>query len=102
MTTNSQDLLRRACLAISPDRVTYLPGSWAKRFGRAMADRSQAEDFDSDLTEKQTSCIWAQVYRYRRQIREKDLVEHAAKVLGIPPERHPRVTHLGRLQGMSR
>lgn len=73
------ELERRAAAAISPDRVTYLPATWAKRFGRGMA--AEAEHVDPLITDRQREMLWQQVYKFRRQIRDKDLVHAADRIL---------------------
>lgn len=50
--------------------VTFLPGSWDKRFARNMAIAEEA-------TELQVEWLWRLVYRYRRQVKDKDLVARA-------------------------
>jgi hypothetical protein len=56
-------------------RCTYLPGSFDKRFGRDMAAR--AERKDAQITEGQAAQIWRQVWRYRRQIGDSQLIDMA-------------------------
>jgi hypothetical protein len=63
---------RRAALAISPNCVTYLPGSYDKMFARAMA--ALAAQPDATLTDNQRRLLWSKVVRYRRQIPDKSLV----------------------------
>lgn len=59
------------CLAtlISPERITYLPASYDKRFGGAMA--SIAADPDAKITDHQRALLVSKIVRYRRQIFDK-------------------------------
>lgn len=61
---------RRAAKAISPARVTYLPGSYDKRFAAAM--ELEAAKADAMITDAQRNLLWSKVIRYRRQLRPED------------------------------
>lgn len=58
-------------------RCSFLPGSYNKRFARAM-DALANED-DAVLTDNQRNNLWRLVYRYRRQITDDDLIRDAQK-----------------------
>jgi hypothetical protein len=75
------DLERRAAQAVSPDRVTYLPATWAKRFGRAMA--AEASLPAAALTDKQRDALWRQVWKFRRQIPDKNLTNEASRWIAL-------------------
>lgn len=60
----------RAMTAIAPGRVTYIPASFDKRFARDIGGHTA-------LTEGQRMLLWRMVWRYRRQIVERDLVQMA-------------------------
>jgi hypothetical protein len=51
------------------DRVTYLPGSWNKKFAGAMVSLMRTSP-DKALSEKQGQWIYRLLYRYRRQVPE--------------------------------
>jgi hypothetical protein len=69
---------RRAAAALDPGRVTYLPGSFAKRFQRNLAlIASQAGE--CRITDKQAFLLWSNVWKYRRQVRDKTLVALATR-----------------------
>ena len=51
------------------DRVTYLPGSWNKKFARAMVLLMRVSP-EKELSEKQGQWIYRLLYRYRRQVPE--------------------------------
>lgn len=73
---------RRACLALSTSRVTYPVASSPKRLARSLA--AQAAAAEPVITDKQASCIWPLVYRFRRQI-PTDIVQMAmARGFGNP------------------
>ncbi len=55
---------------------TFLPASWDKRFAGSMAHIQL-------VTERQTHNLWRSVYRYRRQIGDKDLVAEAKERAGV-------------------
>lgn len=66
-----QEKYAARCLA----RCTFLPGSYNKRFARAM--EALAEDEDAGLTKRQRTNLWRLIYRYRRQIADDRLVAEA-------------------------
>lgn len=68
--TSTTDLEAKAIRAIEPGMVTYVVGTSTKRFARQIQGAAQ-------LTDKQRAYIWAIVWKYRRQIADKTLVEHA-------------------------
>lgn len=49
------------------DKVTYLPGSWNKRFAGSMVSLMMASP-EKELSEKQKEWIYRLLYRYRRQV----------------------------------
>lgn len=57
---------RKMAEAISPMRVTYIPGIGTKRFARDIA--ALAERDDAQITEAQAAYLRAVVHRFRRQI----------------------------------
>jgi hypothetical protein len=71
------DLERLAMAALSPARITHLPASFNKRFGRDMAALAEAESYS--LTDRQRWLLWRMVYRYRRQIRDLRLLDEALR-----------------------
>lgn len=73
------EMERRGCLALHPWKVNYPPGSWAKKFGRDMADKAKADDWQTvELTPRQRKSLWKQVAHFRRQIRDPGL-DHWAR-----------------------
>lgn len=56
-------------------KCTYLPGSFEKRFARDMDTLSKSPC--PEITAKQRTWLWKQVYRYRKQIKDKKLVNLA-------------------------
>lgn len=56
-------------------RCTFLPGTWDKRFSRALAKR----DASKPLSEKQQEWLWKLVWKYRRQIPEQRVILHAQR-----------------------
>lgn len=64
---------RRAALALSGP--TYLSATPDKRFARDIS--SLAKQDGAQITDAQADYIWRMVYRYRRQIRESELVAMA-------------------------
>lgn len=73
MTEREQDAAR----ALS--KCTYLPGSFEKRFARDMASHASSES--PQITERQRTWLWKQVFRYRRQIKDKALIAEAQRKL---------------------
>lgn len=69
-------------------KCTYLPGSFEKRFARDMASHASSES--PQITERQRAWLWKQVYRYRKQIKDKDLIEQAARETGAAQARGAR------------
>lgn len=64
------ELQRRGCLAIDPSKVTYMPGSYDKRFAQSMAQLALREDWaDVELSPAQARLVWRKVVMYRRQIK---------------------------------
>lgn len=57
---------------------TFLPGVPAKRFAQEMAQK--ARHCEPTITEKQRAWLWKLVYTYRRQIRDAEVVERAARI----------------------
>jgi hypothetical protein len=68
-------LEKRACLAISPEAVSYPQASFAKRFGRNLAATAKGDN--PQITDRQRAQLWRQVWRFRRQIPDCDLVRIA-------------------------
>lgn len=66
--TPATEIERRALGALAGCR--YSVGSFHKRFARQMERAGK-------LTEGQRRLVWLMVWRYRRQIRSQDLIEHA-------------------------
>jgi hypothetical protein len=62
-----------AIAAISPDRVTYIPGCGYKRFARNMQGATL-------ITEGQRRYLWQMVIRFRSQIADQGLVEMARRM----------------------
>ena len=83
-------LERRAMLAISPGLVTYLPGSFDKKFAREMSEEAEFHGDNATLTVRQAWWLWQHVYRYRRQIHARDLLAEAAKQINEtePPKKN--------------
>lgn len=67
------ELEQRACRALGS--CTFLPGTPHKRFARDMAFASVIDK--PMISEGQVRQLWRLVYRYRRQIGSKELIEHA-------------------------
>jgi len=62
------DAERQMALSLSPGKVTYLPGSFDKRFARDMA--ALAMETEPQITEKQAALLVEKIHRYRRQLRK--------------------------------
>jgi len=60
------------------DRCTYLPGSFEKRFARDMAALYKQDN--PQITGRQRAWLWKQVYRYRRQIKDRELIAMAERI----------------------
>lgn len=71
--TDVAEFNRRAACALKG--VTFLPGSWDKRFARDMREAIEA---GRDLTDKQQQALYNVVHRYRRQIIDRLVTEYAA------------------------
>lgn len=63
------------CLA----RCTFVPGSYNKRFARAM--EALAMEKNAELTDRQRTNLWRMVFRFRRQIADGELVAEAQRRL---------------------
>lgn len=70
------DAEREAIRAISPARVTYLPGSPDKRFAR---DIQYQATTTGNITERQAEYLRRLLHRYRRQIRGWERLLAASK-----------------------
>jgi len=57
-------LEREATKALGPDRCRYLPGSFAKRWGRIVSNWPD----DRELTLSQKNRLWDQCWTFRRQL----------------------------------
>lgn len=91
--------------------VTYLPGSWDKRFVRDMASKPR----DYELSEKQRDCLLEKLHRYRRQIKNwqgfynplKEKIQFRRKGLAVlggttgQPQPQPTDAVLGGQHGIS-
>ncbi len=64
----------RGCYALSG--CTFLPGTPHKRFARDMGHVA-ANNEAPVISEGQAAQLWRLVYRYRRQIRDAVLIDHA-------------------------
>ena len=62
-------LERRAAHQLA--HCTFLPASWPNRFARDMAGIASGAGL---ITERQRAALWSQVWNYRRQIRDRDLL----------------------------
>lgn len=58
-------------------RCTFLPGSWDKRFVRALGQHAR----DTPLSDKQREWLWKLVWKYRRQIPYPSIVEQAHRAV---------------------
>jgi hypothetical protein len=56
---------KEICLALG--RVTYLPGSFDKRFGNNLSGLAQSQP-EKELTEKQNEWMFRLLYKYRKQL----------------------------------
>lgn len=56
-------------IAISFDKVTFLPGTWNKRFAASMSTKARYAT-EIDLTEKENEWLYRLLYTFRRQIPE--------------------------------
>ena len=54
-------------ISISFNRVTFLPGSWDKRYARQWANQAESNPA-YELTDKQSEWIYRLLYKYRRQL----------------------------------
>ncbi len=59
-----------AAKALSPSRISYLPGSFEKRFARDMAALAEAQP-EKELSEKQRAFLLKMTWRYRKQLRSE-------------------------------
>ncbi len=59
-------------------RCRFLPGTSAKRFSRALA----AKEDSYELSDKQRAFMWFLVYRFRRQIPNKEVIKMAELIKG--------------------
>lgn len=57
---------RWLALALEPNRITYLPGSWDKRFARSLAEKARQDD--ATLSARQRDQMHRMAHRYRRQL----------------------------------
>lgn len=64
--------------------VTFLPGCAPKRFARVMGYAPE----DYELTPRQDKYLWWVTYRFRRQIRDAEIVEYARTHM-VPLEQLP-------------
>lgn len=64
---------RRAIAALTPGFVTYPVGSHMKRFMREAQTLEQ-------LTDGQRRFLWRIAYSFRRQVRDGEVIDHAASV----------------------
>jgi hypothetical protein len=78
----------RAIAAISPGRVTYVPGIPTKRFARQIQGAKE-------LTESQRFYVWQIVWRFRRQIADRELVARAKAILSRPSPVREEKTEAG-------
>lgn len=69
------DMERRAILAAQPGFVSYCPGSATKRLMRNLA--AQAASDAPQITDKQAAAVWQIVWRYRRQVKDPDVLNVA-------------------------
>jgi hypothetical protein len=58
------------------NKATFLPGCFDKRFARDIASIAKG---NGEITDRQRATMWNLVYRYRRQISDKMLVDEAQK-----------------------
>lgn len=61
---------RIRALALSPGRITYLPGSPDKRFARHLVEMANSPD--GELTSKQREYMARLEQRYRKQLAQKE------------------------------
>ena len=61
----------------------FFPGSWDKSFVQDVANRIETKH---NVTAKQRQWIWRIVWSYRRQIKDRSLVEHSIGFLGEDKE----------------
>lgn len=74
--TPCTELELRAIAAIAPGWVTYIPGIGTKRFARQIQGVTE-------LTERQRIYLWQIVWRFRRQIADRELIREAKDVTDI-------------------
>lgn len=67
------DRERRAARAFN--HVTFLPGTSVKRIARTLL--AQAEQDEPRITDKQAAVMWKIVWKFRRQINDKDVLNVA-------------------------
>lgn len=56
-------------IALSFNKITFLPGSWNKRFATSIYYQAKNKP-EEELTEKQNEWIYRILYTYRKQIPE--------------------------------
>lgn len=69
------EIEKRAALALAPGRVCYPVASSAK--GLAGSLEAAAAAAVPKITDRQAEAMWRQIYRFRRQIQDKALIEAA-------------------------
>lgn len=73
---------RRACLALSPISVAYGRAQFSRRFGHCMQRRAESPRWEwIELTPRQLHRLATNLRRYRRQIRNQDLLFWAQRTL---------------------
>lgn len=72
---------KEACRAL--EKCTYFPSSFEKRFARSMANQVKQEI--PQMTARQRNWLWQQVYRYRRQIKNRALISFALEMKKANP-----------------
>jgi hypothetical protein len=62
---------------------SFLPATFDKRIARQWYEMSQ-RDMLKPMTEKGRAMLWRLVWKYRRQIADKKIVEYAALITDVP------------------
>jgi hypothetical protein len=76
------EMERRAIQNLHPFKITYQPGSWDKRFAADLNVLAAGDDWQAQqLTRNQQKCVWRNVVRYRKQIKEPGILHFANQQL---------------------
>lgn len=58
---------------------SFLPGSFEKRIARQWKEKAD-RDPKEPMTERGRACLWRLIWKFRRQISDKKLIDHAGNL----------------------